>query len=284
VPKSLIVRTVSALAMVLAACVLPGRAVQAGSKPGVEGTGELLTLRAFQKKRRFKTAEMKRRFGAVGRIVCPFGSATAFLIRSNNVFITSDHLFFDREKDARIRGELSKCSISFFFGGRYRIDARSVIHGFKTTKTAYLFNWNDWAAGKLTKPVQGVEPFELGPANLPLGAAVTVISGGMNDAVPRVCAGALSSKLAVASVSEITTTCSSAPGASGGPTIAGSIDQTTQFPLIAIGLTRGALTPYWKASIGNVHNVTPLEDGELMRALEKLGAGPRTRRAAETIP
>lgn len=256
------------LAMVAFVLVISS-AGSAAQWPRVKGTGETLSLKAFQKKHQFSNSEMKRRFGAVGRMTCPFGSATVYLIEKSDVFITSDHLFVDPQKKARDRGQTRKCSVQFFFSKkRYQIIRDSLVHGLRTNKSAYNFEWFDWAIGKLTTPVDGVDPMVVGTDTIPVGLDVTVISGGMNDFVPRVCKGKVSSLLGNSSINQFTTTCDTAPGSSGGPIIVGEIDGSAQFPLKAVGLTYGYTLPYWQVSAGDSHLALPLADVEFRKALK----------------
>jgi hypothetical protein len=176
-------------------------------EPILRGTSEAISLKAFQTKFKLPDPEMKRRFGAAGRIVCPWSSGTVFLVERPDVFITSDHIFIDAAKNAKFRGNAAKCRLEFFFSGRrYSIKPDSLVHGLKANKTAYLFPWYDWAIGQLDRPVADVEPFAVSPVVPAIGSAVSVISAGMNDAIPRVCTGEVTTAWGNYSVNDITTT------------------------------------------------------------------------------
>jgi hypothetical protein len=98
-------------------------------RPNLKGESAAISLTAFQKKFGLSTAQMKARFGAAGRVVCPFGAGTVFLAERSDVFVTSDHIFLDVDKKGEPKGKLSKCWVEFFFSkGRYAIKPSSVIH------------------------------------------------------------------------------------------------------------------------------------------------------------
>jgi hypothetical protein len=234
--------------------------------PILQGTSEAISLKAFQTKFKLPSPEMKRRFGAAGRIVCPWSSGTVFLVERPDVFITSDHIFIDPAKNARFRGNAAKCWLEFFFSGRrYSIKPDSLVHGMKANKTAYLFSWHDWAIGQLDRPVADVEPFAVSPVVPGIGSAVSVISAGMNDATPRVCTGEITT--ASGNYSDITTTCTVGPGASGGPVVVGPISLTPKLPLQALALTMG-YRPV-DADHRN-HMALPLSDPATQKALGQL--------------
>lgn len=236
--------------------------------PILRGTSEAISLKAFQTKFKLPAPEMKRRFGAAGRIICPWSSGTVFLVERPDVFVTSDHIFIDPARNARFRGNAAKCRLEFFFSGRrYSIKPDSLVHGLKANKTAHLFSWYDWAIGQLDRPVADVEPFAVSPVVPGIGSAVSVISAGMNDATPRVCTGEITTAWGNYSAIDITTTCTVGPGASGGPVVVGPIDLTPKLPLQALALTMG-YRPV-DADHRN-HMALPLSDPATQKALDEL--------------
>jgi hypothetical protein len=236
--------------------------------PNLKGTSTAISLKAFQTKFKLSTAEMKQRFGAVGKIVCPTSDGTVFLAERPDVFVTSDHIFVDQNNKGKLYKGISKCWVQFFFSKeRYSIKTEALVHGLKTNKTAYQFVWYDWAIGQLDRPVTGVQPFTISPLAPSVGLTVSVVSEGMNDRTPRVCTGQVTSAWGNYSVNDITTTCSSGPGASGGPIFIGSIEQTPKFPLQAIGLTRGYR--FVDAESQN-HQALPLSDAEMQNAMGQI--------------
>lgn len=236
----------------------------------IEGAGETMSLQAFKKKYRLTNAQMRERFGAVGRISCPWGTATAFLIGSSDVFMTSDHLFHDPKRKGKAFGNPGKCKVTFFFSDQtYRIDVNSMIHGFKTNKTAYKFDFFDWAAGKLKRPVQGVAPLEIGPDMFERKTEVTVLSQGMDDFVPRVCRGSINAILKVSTINEFTTDCDTGLGSSGGLILLGAPQSPHDIPRAVVGLTYGWTDPYFRP-VGVSHRAIPTGDKFVREALQKL--------------
>jgi hypothetical protein len=237
-------------------------------EPILKGTSEAISLTAFQTKFKLPAPEMKRRFGAAGRIVCPWSFGTVFLVERPDIFITSDHIFIDPARNARFRGNAAKCRLEFFFSGRrYSIKPDSLVHGLKANKTAHLFSWYDWAIGQLDRPVADVEPFAVSPVVPGIGSAVSVISAGMNDATPRVCTGEITTAWGNYSAIDITTTCTVGPGASGGPVVVGPIDLTPKLPLQALALTMG----YRPVDADHRHHMAlPLSDPATQKALGQL--------------
>ena len=239
-----------------------------GYMPTLKGASEAIPLKTFQAKLKLSAPEMKLRFGAAGKIMCPSSSGTVFLVERPDVFVTADHIFVDPDKQGEFRKGISKCWVQFFFSKRrYSIKANSLVHGFKTNKTAYQFVWYDWAIGQLDRPVADVQPFAISPVIPAKDLSVSIVSKGMNDEVPRVCIGQITSAWGNYSVNDITTTCSGGPGSSGGPLFIGPIDQVPKFPLQAIGFTRG----YTFLNDGTKSlQALPLMDKEMRSALDQL--------------
>jgi hypothetical protein len=252
--------------------------------PNLKGKSKAVTLKAFQARYGLSNDEMRKRFGAAGKVVCPFSSGTVFLLGRPNMFVTSDHIFIDM-KNGKPRGNIAKCWVLFFQSKqRYAIKASSVVHGLKTNKTAYQFAWYDWMVGRLDRPVKDVVPLE--PTAVVPGNDVTVsiLSQGMNDSVPRVCVGLVTSAVGNYNLNEITTDCSTGPGASGGPVILGSLEPTPNLPLKVIALTWGT-TSIDTETINHVG--MPISDGELQKALRKVlaeGGQGAAGNAAQAVP
>jgi hypothetical protein len=236
----------------------------------IKGSGETFSLKKFQAKYGYNSQQMKQRFGAVGRISCPFSTATAFLIAQPDIFITSDHVFLSPEKKAKERGRVDRCFVEFFYSkGKHKIKTGSLVHGMRTSKSAYNFQWNDWVIGRLERKVPGVSPFKMAEGGISHNSPIMMVSQGINDFRPRVCVGKVSSSLGNTSVNQFTTTCDTGPGASGGPIIAGDPNKSTEKELTVVGLTWGYEDPYWQ-QIGTAHLAIPLTDRGIQEALDKV--------------
>jgi hypothetical protein len=235
----------------------------------INGTGETLTLKEFKSKHGFSDQEMKQRFGAAGRIICPHVSGTIFLVNQSDVFITSDHIFLAKNEKTAELDPINKCYAEFFYSkGRFKIKADSIIHGYRVNKTAYKFDWYDWAVGKLQKEVVDIRPYSIAQHDISLEANVLVVSQGMKDSVARICAGTVTTAASVG----IATTCASGSGASGGPVIAGTADQPVENPWVVVGLTFGSayVMEFAGRPGGDYHTALPTHDADLMKAIDGL--------------
>lgn len=227
---------------ILAALLLIAPADAAKRTSRIKGTGETLSLKAFQQEHKYSDAEMRTIFGAVGRIRCPWGIGTAFLLGGKDVFVTSGHLFAELDSKSRhlgkTRGSIKRCSYHPLIGkGRYRIVPDSLVEGARSHKSAAQFLWSDWAVGRLERPIEDARPYLPGSLNLKPGQAIEVLSQGMNDTIPRICKGALDAVSAARNVLYLTSTCSAGPGASGGPVLSLAALAAGDAPRPAIGLT-----------------------------------------------
>ena len=254
-------------------CVVVAEKKGIPSQPSVVGTAETFTLKAFQDRQKLSPQAMRERFGAVGRIQCPWASATTFLIADSDIFITSDHLFIPMKKNAADLGRADKCNFEFFYSKeRYKIKQGTLIHGFRTNKSAYRFIWYDWAIGMLDRSVDGVQPYAIATGGIGEKSLITMVSQGTNDFVPRVCIGNVSATLEITNVAEFTTNCSTGPGTSGGPIVAGGIDGINGDWHSVIGLTRGFSEPYYYYGRSHIesHVAIPVEDAEIRKAIDSL--------------
>lgn len=253
------------------AVIVENRKLSAKVNPAnskIKGTGETQTLAEFQAKYKLSKKAMQERFGAVGRITCPWATATTFLISQSDIFITSDHVFLSPEKKAAALGRPENCYIEFFYSKqRYRLKSAALVHGFRTNKSAYKFDWFDWAIGKIDRPVEGAQPFTVMTDHITKSMDILMVSQGINDFVSRICIGQVSYTLDIASVTDFTTNCDTGPGASGGPVIAGGIDGVNGNRQMAAGVTRG----YTVNSVGYrpdmAHVAIPTHDPEIEKAI-----------------
>ena len=122
----------------------------------IVGNEDRLTNRGYKEKHQLSSAEMKARFGGIGRIECPWISGTVFLVQSQDIVITAGHIF--RDEKGRARGQPSKCTIKFFYSkARYTIDPRRMTNGLDLN-AAVTF---DWVVLGLNSPVVDVRPYSL---------------------------------------------------------------------------------------------------------------------------
>jgi Trypsin-like peptidase domain len=265
------IRRSSIMLLACAALLLPGSVDaadarrQTGQPPAkslrrITGTGETLALPKFAKRHGYSAEQMRGRLGATGRLSCPWGTATAFLIGESDLFVTSAHVFVDLDpanpRSAKGRGKAAKrgakpslgasmgdagrCKLTFLLGqGRYRIAKGSLRIGTNLFTEGIHKPWLDWAVGRLDRPVQGVTPYGIGTAPLSPGAPLVSISQGMGDFIPRVCSGKLLDVAGYRAPVSFTTSCDVGLGASGGPVLAATPSERDGAQWFAVGLTKG---------------------------------------------
>jgi hypothetical protein len=243
------------------------------SQQQIKGTSETFTLKEFQSKYHLNDLEMKKRLGAVGRVICPFAYDSAFLIGKSDVFITSDHVFLSIERKAKVRGRIDRCFLEFFYSkGRFKMKSNSLVHGLRTNKDAYDYEGLDWAVGRLQREVKDVQPFRMREGAIPTNTEIMMVSQGMNDFQPRICIG----RVVSSNIVFFATTCGAGPGASGGPIVAGAPVQNTSTPWTELGVTRGYQRIYEVVEgLGPrevMHVAIPMPDTEIMKALVASGA------------
>ncbi len=228
----------------------------AGSKVigRIKGTGQTWTLPAYRRAKQIAASALKAEIGATGRLTCPWGTATAFLVGAGDTFVTSAHVFINLEApDAKsgkgrkakhkaigVRlGAPGRCRLRFLLDNAvYRIADKSLRFGVAgeapdqaiSPLTASLWPMPDWAVGRLDRSAKNIEPYGISTSPLEPGARVAVISQGMADYTPRVCHGVVAGFLGIGEGASFTTSCDVGLGASGGPVL---VDGQV------IGLTRG---------------------------------------------
>jgi Trypsin-like peptidase domain len=208
----------------------------------VKGSGDTWTIQAYRKAKRLDLPGLRAQIGATGRLTCPWGTATAFLVGPGNTFVTSAHVFVDLEPPHRGRKKIrrtvgsslgvpGRCRLRFLMDSTvYRIAPDSLRLGVPANPARDLWPMPDWAVGRLDRPAAGVPSYTVSDKPPELGAEVTVVSQGMADFTPRVCHGRIEGFVGLGEGASFTTTCDVGLGASGGPVLQNGR---------VVGLTRG---------------------------------------------
>ncbi len=241
-------RSIVASALAILLVIAVAEAAKRG--PRIKGTGETLALKAFQKKHGLSDARRRELLAGIGRIRCPWGVGTAFLLGGSDVFVTSGHIFIEVDEKSMQpggrRGSSKLCSYFPLLGnGRYQIAAGSLLLGASSSHHVGQAYRTDWAVGRLDRPVEGGQAFLPGSLNLKRGDPVIAVSQGMNDFITRICAGEINEtdeqphplNWSKRSLAAFTTDCDTGPGSSGGPVLSGTV--ASPAAPTAIGLTLG---------------------------------------------
>lgn len=126
---------------------------------------------------------VEKTFAPTGRLVCPWGKASAQLTIRNDVITTTAHNFFD-EKTCKRLGSPSSCKFVVREGAKERsIKVHSKIElGFNCPTLPDLED--DWAVLKLAEPLNDVEPYSISEDDEKMVKprdSIVAVSGGASE-------------------------------------------------------------------------------------------------------
>lgn len=119
------------------------------------------TLPDYARNLGIAAAALDKRYGATGLLQCGGTVGTAQLTVKANVITTAAHVLFNRS--GRPRSDLSTCRFKIRTGAgwrQYRIEPDSVQCG--SRKPYSNSGVKDWAVMRLSEPVAGVRPYQIG--------------------------------------------------------------------------------------------------------------------------
>ena len=170
---------------------------------------------------------IRSKYAASGRIQCPFGEASAFLVYRNNIVVTARHVLFPEKEMNTFAGKTSirRCAFEIFDGSKsiwYQVDVHSFIYLNENQRS--IRDRFDWVAMKLVTPVPKVIPYSLPDKLPPVGSAVTLATirqdgfphNDWNERIFADCKIMDIQDIDSKAFSGIKTDCSAATGASGG--------------------------------------------------------------------
>ena len=145
------------LGLALAVSPLPATA-------GVIGSDDRLPIADYAAQHAMETSAARQRFGASGRIMCPFGEASAFLVERNDIVVTARHVLFPEKQMHPYAGRMSihRCGFELSDGATsvwYAVDVGSFT--FLDEKQRSVQDRFDWVVMKLETRAEHVTPYRL---------------------------------------------------------------------------------------------------------------------------
>jgi Trypsin-like peptidase domain len=168
--------TISILALSISALsvIYPG-SVDAG----VVGKENREAIKDYAARRNLDLLQLRNRFMASGRIMCPFGAASAFLVHHNDVVMTARHnLFPEKQMNAYAgKGAINRCGFEITDGEKstwHKVDVRSFV--FPDDKQRSTTDRFDWIIMKLEQPLRDVVPYRLPTRPVARGLPIVAVS------------------------------------------------------------------------------------------------------------
>lgn len=172
--------------------------------------------------------EARRTFGASGRIMCPFGEASAFLLFKPNVVVTARHVLFPEKSMTGYAGrpQILRCGFEVSDGKTstwHKVDVSSFIYpdGRQRSPSDRF----DWVVMRLSEPVTEFEPYRLPANKVRVGDSVidatirqaNFLPDDWNERIITPCKIRAIDNIDHIAASGLRTDCSSNIGASGSP-------------------------------------------------------------------
>lgn len=137
---------------------------------------------------KISSTDARAMFGATGRIMCPFGEASAFLIDRLNIVVTARHVLFpEKSKNSyAAHMQINRCGFEVSVDGKtskwHKVDVSSFVYPEEKQRS---FNDRfDWVVMKLADHVTEVVPYQLPSAQPYAGEAVTMSTIRQKDIRP----------------------------------------------------------------------------------------------------
>jgi len=177
---------------------------------------------------KISSVDARAMFGATGRIMCPFGEASAFLVDKSNIVVTARHVLYPEKSQHSYAAhmQINRCGFEVSVDGKtskwHKVNVTSFVYPQekqRSTKDRF-----DWVVMKLAEPVTEVAPYRLPSKAAHAEDAVTLATIRQKDFTPDDWNTRLVEDCKVRSVKSIDgiaaaglfTDCSASPGASGG--------------------------------------------------------------------
>jgi V8-like Glu-specific endopeptidase len=186
------------------------------------------SIEDYAKSHKISSADVRAMFGATGRIMCPFGEGSAFLVDKSNIVVTARHVLYPETSQHPYAShmQINRCGFEVSVDGKtskwHKVNVSSFVYpDEKQRSTTDRF---DWVVMKLAEPVTEVAPYKLPAADAHAGEAVTLATIRQKDLTPddwntRIiedCKVKGLKRIDGVAAAGLFTDCSASPGASGG--------------------------------------------------------------------
>ena len=194
---------------------------------GVIGTDDRQPIANYALQQHQDVAAVRREFGASGRIMCPFGAASAFLVDRPDIVVTARHVLYPEPQMGTYAGKMSihRCGFELTDGTTstwHAVDVTSFVYPpDRQRSTTDRF---DWVVMRLQSPVEGVSPYHLTVRTPQVGDAATLVTirqddfpkDDWNERLVAACRIRAVETIDAKPDSGLKTDCSASSGASGG--------------------------------------------------------------------
>lgn len=172
--------------------------------------------------------DVRRTYGATGRIMCPFGGSSAFLVDKSNIVVTARHVLFPEKSmnSYAAHMQINRCGFEVSVDGKtskwHKVNVSSFVYPEEKQRS---FNDRfDWVVMKLSEPVTEVAPYRLPSVAAHAGETITMATIRQKDFKPddwntRIiedCKVRGLKRIDGVAAAGLFTDCSASPGASGG--------------------------------------------------------------------
>jgi len=221
----------------------------------------------------------RKKFGASGRIMCPFNEVSAFLLYKPDIVVTARHALYPKNAKVIYAGPMSimRCGFEVSDGKGstwHKVDVASFVHPNKGLKS-----WDDpydWVVMRLSEPVTEFEPYRL--PSKPVSVGDKIISASIrqahflpddwNERILGDCRIRSVENIEKIPASGLRTDCSSDVGASGSPIL-----REGPQGLEAIGITTSGTGSCRKFDRARCYNFAVGLEPELIEAVHRLAGG-----------
>jgi len=148
-----------------------------GANAGTIGADNRKSIEKYAEIHKADVEKLRKQFGATGRIMCPFGEASAFLVHKANIVLTARHNLFPEKEMKSYSGKPSifRCGFELTDGKTstwYEVDVNSFVY--PEEKQRAIVDRFDWVVMRLTAPIAGVTPYRIRVSKALKGDAVIV--------------------------------------------------------------------------------------------------------------
>jgi V8-like Glu-specific endopeptidase len=146
---------------------------------GTIAADDRLALKDYAAARKLDAANLRQKYGASGRIQCPSGEASAFLVYKKNIVVTARHVLYPEKEMHSYAGKISirRCAFEVSDGVTstwYKVDVSSFRYPQENQRS--VTDRYDWVVMKLNYPLPNVVPYQLPDKYPPTNSGVTMVT------------------------------------------------------------------------------------------------------------